>query len=128
MTRKILAAATAALLLSPAAHAKGGTAPPFRFATLESDYQWDNDLDKARGVVVQAVPLGLPFWEALDIFKQAGARCVGDKHDAQIARCVYSDWITVHDYYRADLSWTAVLRLGDGEVATLSLDREVREK
>ncbi len=102
--------------------------PCTRFEKLETDYEWDENLEKQRAVVEHAVPLGMSFWKALELFEAAGARCVGDRHDPQIARCVYSDWITVHDYGRADLFWTAVVRLADGKVQTLSLDRVVDEK
>lgn len=120
----------AALFCSLPSHllAREADTAPFHFQKLESDYEWDEDLEKERAVVTRAVPLGMSFWKALDILKQAGARCVGDRKDPQVARCVYSDWITVHDYGRADLFWTAVVRLADGKVETLSLDRVVEEK
>lgn len=109
-------------------HAREAARAPFRFQTLESDYEWDEDMAKARAAVASAVPLGTPFWKALDLLEHAGARCVGDRHDPQIARCTYSDWVTVHDYGRADLYWTAVVRLADGQVQSLSLDRLIDEK
>lgn len=128
MKLKILFALVALCSVPASLHAREAVPAPFRFQTLESDYEWDEDMAKARAAVARAVPLGMPFWHALDLFEHAGARCVGDRHDPQIALCKYSDWITVHDYGRADLSWTAVIRLGDGRVQSLSLDRVVDEK
>lgn len=91
--------ALAALLLIPSAlQAKDKAEPSFQFTVLEDDYQWDNDIEKARATLAQKIPLGTPFWSALDILKRAGARCTGDRQDPAVARCVYSDWMTVHDY------------------------------
>ncbi|MBV1692020.1 hypothetical protein KRR38_31225 [Novosphingobium sp. G106] len=128
MTFKTLIALVACFSLCPPVHAKEQKYPSLRFAAIESDYQWDNDLEHARGTLARAVPVGLSFWAALDILEKAGARCMGDRHDAQIARCVYPDWTTVHDYYRASLFWTVVVRLKEGKVVALALDRVVDEK
>lgn len=128
MKLKISLSLVALCSIPASLHAREAVPAPFRFQTLESDYEWDEDMAKARAVVASAVPLGTSFWKALEVFEHAGARCAGDRHDPQIARCTYSDWVTVHDYGRADLYWTAVVRLGDGQVQSLSLDRVVDEK
>ncbi|HEX7853283.1 MAG TPA: hypothetical protein VF503_06265 [Sphingobium sp.] len=125
---KILIPLTACLSLSSALEAKDHPPTPLRFETLENDYQWDSDLEKARATLARVIPSGMSFWTALDLLEKAGARCAGDQHDSQVARCVYSDWITVHDYNRADLFWTAVVGLKGGKVETLTLDRTVDEK
>jgi hypothetical protein len=117
----------AAFSISPALHAKDRQDSRLHFAALEDDYQWDNKLDHARATLSRAIPLGSPFWTALDILEKAGARCTGDRHDAEIARCLYSDWITVHDYYHGHLFWTVEVRLKDGKVGALTLDRVVDE-
>ena len=126
--RKSMIPLAACLSLSSSLQAKVHTPESLRFETLENDYEWDNDLNKARAMLTRAIPSGSPFWAALDLLENAGARCVGDRQDPQVARCVYSDWIPVHDYYRADLYWTAVVRLKEGKVETLTLDRTVEEK
>ncbi|QSR19286.1 MULTISPECIES: hypothetical protein [unclassified Novosphingobium] len=121
--------ALAALLSLPCTlQAKDKSERPFQFSVLEDDYQWDNDIEKTRTTLSREIPLGMSFWSALDILEKAGARCAGDRKDPAIARCVYSDWMTVHDFNRADLYWTAVVRLDDGKVGSLTLDRTVEEK
>ncbi|NML91292.1 hypothetical protein HHL26_19820 [Sphingobium sp. TB-6] len=117
----------AAFSISPALHAKGPQDPGLLFSALEDDYQWDNKLDHARATLSRAIPLGSSFWTALAILEKAGARCTGDRHEPEIARCLYSASITVHDYYQGHLFWTVEVHLKDRKVGALALDRIVDE-
>ena len=121
--------ALVALLLIPSElEAKDEAKPSLQFTVLEDDYQWNNDIEKARTTLAREIPPGTSFWSALDVLEEAGAHCTGDRQDPEIARCVYSDWMMVHDYYRANFYWTAVVHLDDGKVGSLTLDRTVEEK
>lgn len=96
-----------------------------QFEKLERDYQWEGGMRSANKALAQAIPPLTSFWMALDTLKAAGAQCSGDNRDASLAHCVYSQRITIDDYYPADAVWKVSLRLKDGKVGSLSLDREI---
>ena len=113
---------------SPPAHAEPSIVEPLRFASLERDYEWDGKMRKAEDALGQTIPPGTSFWTALDTLKAAGARCAGDVHDPRLAKCAYSERITINDYYPADAVWTVIFHLDDGKAGRLMVSREIDER
>lgn len=111
-----------------ALHANPLPIRPFMFEKLEYDYQWYGHMRNANATLTRAVPSGTPFWNALDTLRNAGARCSGDDRDPHLARCTYSERITINDYYSADAVWTVLLHLEDGKAVNVTMSRDIDER
>ncbi|WP_449469961.1 hypothetical protein [Sphingobium chungangianum] len=78
---KPLLALVALLLIPSELEAKDEAKPSLQFTVLEDDYQWNNDIEKARTTLAREIPPGTSFWSALDVLEEAGAHCTGDRQD-----------------------------------------------
>ena len=115
------------LFAAPVAHAETSPVHPFTFEGLERDFQWYGDIQHATASLLQVVPIGTSFWEAIETLETAGARCSGVAGDLRSARCVKALSITINDYYPADAVWTVALHLEDGKADDIMVTRNIDE-
>jgi hypothetical protein len=106
----------------PAHAAKAAMTHLPRFEEIESDFDGDDRLLNANKVLRAAVPLGTAVADAQATLERAGARCRSEPRESPVI-CVYSDRVTVDDYYPGDVTWTTTMRAEAGLVTSIAVDR-----
>jgi len=96
-----------------------------RFADIETAFGQTDQLPAAQAAVAAVLPIGMPLPDALATLVRAGAHCQPQGRNAEVIECVYSQRITVDDYYPADIVWTTVLHGEGARVAQISIRREL---
>lgn len=96
--------------------------PAVSFRTIE--YDGGDRVAEAQNALGGAIPAGTPIVAAEAVLSEAGARCHPSRHEAGSIRCVYNEMSAADENFD-DIRWTTHLRVADGLVTDMTVDRIV---